>query len=414
MSLPVALIATLDTKGPEVAYLRDRLSALGVPSIVIDTGILGEPVGITPDVSHADLAEFGGITLEQLQNAGTRGDAVALMRGFVVDYVDRLWREGRIAGGIAIGGVGVVMGAAALHRLPLGVPKIVIAPTASGHHEFAPYVGTKDVMVLHSVVDILGLHAIATTVFDNAAAAMAGMLEHGHALPAPDPAARYVGVTMLGNTTTAVGALAERLAEHGYEAVVFHSSGVGGRSMEELAEAGHFVGVIDYTTNEIVDHLTGGIHDAGPDRLRRVGRAGIPQVVVPACVDFSVFEADAIPERHRGRPLYEHNPQYTLMRTSEDEMAQVGEIFAARLNEAVADVEVIVPTEGLSIPNAPGGVFWNPDADRRFLDTVRRDLREDIPVRTVALHADDPALGRLVADAFHDLHLARETKEQTS
>ncbi|MEV8267809.1 Tm-1-like ATP-binding domain-containing protein [Microbacterium sp. NPDC076911] len=410
MNLPVALIATLDTKGPEVAYLRDRLADLDVPSVVIDTGILGEPVGITPDVSHSDLAQFGGITLEQLQHAGTRGDAVGLMRQFVIDYVSQLWAREEIAGGIAVGGVGVVMGAAALHTLPIGVPKIVIAPTASGRHEFGPYVGTTDVLVMHSVVDILGLNAIATTVFDNAAAAMAGMLQHGHVLPPPKSTSKCVGMTMLGNTTTAVGAAKDRLAELGYEGVVFHSSGVGGRSMEQLAEAGHLIGVIDYTTNEIVDHLTGGIHDAGPERLRRVGRAGVPQVVLPACVDFSVFASDAIPERHRDRPLYEHNPEYTLMRTSADEMAQVGAIFAERLNESTAPVRVIVPTEGLSIPSTPDGVFWDPDADARFLDSVRNDLRPDIEVETVPLHSNDPALGRLAADAFHALY----TKEQQS
>lgn len=404
MSRTVALIATLDTKGPEVAYLRDRLAVLGVSSVVIDTGILGEPVGIEPDVSHGDLARFGGMTLEQLQNAGTRGDAVSLMRGFVVEYVSRMWERGEIAGGIAVGGVGVVMGAAALHELPIGVPKIVIAPTASGRHEFGPYVGTTDVLVMHSVVDILGLNSIATTIFDNAAAAMAGMLNDGHALEPADASKKYVGVTMLGNTTKAVEAVKERLAQLGYEAVVFHSSGVGGRSMEDLAEHGHLIGVIDYTTNEIVDHLTGGIHDAGPDRLRRVGAAGLPQVVLPACVDFSVFAADAVPERHRGRPLYEHNPEYTLMRTSADEMAIVGDIFAERLNEATAGVHVIVPTLGLSIPNTPDGVFWDPDADARFLDSVRSGIRSDIALSTVPLHSNDPALGQVAADAFHALY----------
>lgn len=414
MSRPVALIATLDTKGPEVAYLRDRLGDLGVASVVIDTGIIGEPVGIEPDVSHDDLARFGGITLDRLQHAGTRGDAVALMRTFVVDYVAQMWARGEISGGIAVGGVGVVMGAAALQELPIGIPKIVIAPTASGRHEFAPYVGTKDVLVLHSVVDILGLNAVATTVFDNAAAAMVGMLAHGHPLPPPDAATNYVGVTMLGNTTHAVEALKERLRELGYEAVVFHSSGVGGRAMEELAETGYLIGVIDYTTNEIVDHLTGGIHDAGPERLRRVGRAGLPQIVVPACVDFSVFAADGVPERYRERPLYRHNPEYTLMRTSDEEMAVVGDIFAERLNDARAAVRVLVPTGGLSIPNTPDGVFWDPEADARFLKAVRDGIRSDIEVRTVPMHANDPELGRLAAEEFHALYTKEQSDDRSS
>ena len=187
-----------------------------------------------------------------------------------------------MVGGISVGGVGSVMGAAAIQELPVGVPKIVVAPTASGHHEFGPYVGTKDVMVVHSVVDILGLNPVSTTVFDNVAAAMVGMLAHGHPLTPPAPARQYVATTMLGNTTVA-GRGAARIGSpsSAIETVVFHSNGVGGPAMEELAAEGQFVGVIDYTTNEINDPLIGGIHDGGPDRLRRVGRLGLPQVLVP-------------------------------------------------------------------------------------------------------------------------------------
>ena len=162
-------------------------------------------------------------------------------------------------------------------------------------------VGTSDIMVVHSVVDILGLNPIATTIFDNVAAALKGLVEHGHELPRPEPGSRFVAVTMLGNTTKAVMALKERLAEAGYEAVIFHSNGVGGPAMEELAEAGQFVGVIDYTTNETYDPMTGGIHDGGPDRLKRIGLLGLPQVVVPGCIDFSVFHAGAIPPALQGQ-----------------------------------------------------------------------------------------------------------------
>jgi uncharacterized protein (UPF0261 family) len=288
-------------------------------------------------------------------------------------------------------------------QLPLGVPKVLVSPIASGKHYFDPLVGTSDIMVVHSVVDILGLNPIATTIFDNVAAALKGMVEHGHVLPPPKTGDRYVAVTMLGNTTKAVMALKTRLAEAGYEAVIFHSNGVGGSAMEALAEAGQFVGVIDFTTNEIFDPMHGGIHDAGPDRLKRVGLAGVPQVAVPGCVDFCVFHAGHIPPHLHGRPVYDHNPEYTLVRATHAEMIELGEIFAERLNLAKAPVAIAIPTQGLSIPNIPGGVFWNPEADAAFLETVRAEIREDIPVHVFERHVNSPEFGVEIANLFLDL-----------
>lgn len=372
---------------------------------VVDVGILGEPLGLTPDIDHAEVARFGGTTLESLQKAGSRGRAVEGMRDALCALILSMYREGRLDAIFGMGGAeGAVMGAAAMMQLPLGVPKVLLSPIASGKHYFDPLVGTSDIMVVHSVVDILGLNPIACTVFDNAAAALAGLVEHGRrGLPAVDPDGRYVAVTMLGNTTRAVMALKDRLAQHGYEAVVFHSNGVGGPAMEELAEAGQFLGVIDYTTNEVNDPMVGGIHDGGPDRLRRVGRAGLPQVVVPGCIDFSVFHAGAIPPPLQGRPVYDHNPEYTLVRTSPGEMVELGRIFSARLSEARAPVRVVVPTRGLSIPNVPDGPFWNPSADAAFLETLREGLPEEIPIETLDLHVNDPAFGEAVADRFAQL-----------
>ncbi|AYF97316.1 Tm-1-like ATP-binding domain-containing protein [Protaetiibacter intestinalis] len=396
----VVIVATLDTKGPETAYLRDRLNALGIETFVVDSGILGEPVGIVPDVSHEQLAERGGITLAQLQHSGTRGRAVDTMRDLVTDLVRELHEAGELIGGIALGGVGSVMGAAAVQVLPVGVPKIVVAPTASGHHEFGPYVGLKDVFVVHSVVDILGLNPVLTTVLDNVAAAMKGMLDAGHALGAPPAGRRYVASTMLGNTTRAVAAMKDRLAEAGYETVVFHSNGVGGPAMEELAEAGQFVGVVDYTTNEIYDPMVGGIHDGGPDRLAVAGRLGLPQVVLPGCNDFSVWSPATIPEDMRDRPAYDHNPEYTLVRATHEEKRALGRVFAERLNQATGPVLVLFPTRGLSIPATPDGVFWDPEGDALYLAAIREHLRPDIPVETVELHINDPELGRLAAERF--------------
>jgi uncharacterized protein (UPF0261 family) len=232
---------------------------------------------------------------------------------------------------------------------------------------------------------------------------MAGMLEHGHPMR-PNDDRRRVAITMLGNTTRAVMLIRDALARHDLDSVIFHSNGVGGPAMEELAEQGLFVGAIDFTTDELTDELVGGFHDAGPERLRRIGRLGLPQVVVPGCIDFSVHgRPEEVPAHLRGRPLYTHNPEFTLVRTLGDEMATIGHRFAERLNEATGPVAVMVPTEGLSIPSVPGGVFRDQAADARFLEALRADLREDIPVTTFPHHINDEPFALAVADRFVQL-----------
>jgi len=404
----VVIIGTLDTKGPEIKYLRDRLLALGLRTTVIDSGILGEPLDIVPDIDHATAATYAGTTIEALRDAGSRGRAVAGMREALKNLTLQLYRDGRLDAIVSMGGAeGAVMGAAAMMVLPVGLPKVLVSPIASGYHFFEPLVGTSDMMVVHSVVDILGLNPIACTIFDNVAAALKGMIDHGHALPEPQEGQKFVAMTMLGNTTTAVMAAKEFLAGFGYEAVIFHSNGVGGPAMEELAEANQFVGVIDFTTNEIYDPLVGGIHDGGPERLQRIGLLGIPQVAVPGCIDFSVWNAGTVPAGLSDRPVYDHNPEYTLVRASHEEMIQLGHIFAERLNMATAEVVIAVPTEGLSIPNVLGGPFWNPDADAAFLATLKEDIRAGIPVIPYQRHVNDPEFGREVAQLFIEMMAKR-------
>jgi uncharacterized protein (UPF0261 family) len=401
MSKNVVVIGTLDTKGPEIAYLSKRIRALGLSTTVVDSGILGEPLDIVPDISRAEAATYAGTTIEALQNAGSRGKAVDGMRAALKVLTLELYKAGTLQAITCMGGAeGAVMGAAAMMQLPVGVPKVLVSPIASGKHYFDPLVGTSDIMVLHSIVDILGLNPIATTVFDNVAAALYGLVEHGHELGKPSAEDKYVAVTMLGNTTRAVMALKDRLAESGYEAVIFHSNGVGGPAMEELAEAGQFVGVIDFTTNETYDPMTGGIHDGGPERLKRVGLLGLPQIVVPGCIDFSVFHAGSIPEELQGRPVYDHNPEYTLVRASHEEMVALGHLFAERLNLAQGPLVITVPTQGLSIPNVPDGPFWDPPADAAFLTTLKAEIKPATPVRTYERHVNDPQFGLEVADLF--------------
>ncbi len=408
MSKSVLIIATLDTKGPEAAYIRDGLNRLGIKTTVIDTGILGEPLGIVPDISHEDLAIFGGITLQELQNSGTRGRAVERMRTFVIEKVKELFSKGEVLGAIGIGGAeGSVMGAGALMTLPIGVPKLVLSPIASGRHEFGPLVGTSDMLVMHTVIDIFGLNHISKTIYDNAIAAMAGLVNHGHELSKPPAGSKYVAVTMLGNTTTAVMALQKELEQAGFEVVTFHANGVGGPAMEELAEAGQFVGIIDFTPSEIVGTLVGGIHYGGPRRMKRAGVLGIPQILVPACVDFSVHHTTSIPDEFKDRPIYDHNPEFALARCTKEEMGKLGAYFAECANTSMGPTEIVIPGEGYSIPNVPGGVFWDRDADAAFESELMKNIKPEISIEKLPLHANSKEFGIAVAQRFLSLISAR-------
>ena len=400
----ILLIGTLDTKGVEIGYTRDRLRALGARPVVLDSGILGEPIAIAADIPREVVARAAGSTIEALRAAGTRGAAVERMKEGVRHVALDLLAQGRLDGVLCLGGAeGAVMGATAMKALPVGVPKVVVTPIASGRRPFGQLVGERDVLVMHSVVDILGLNPISCVVYDNAAAAVYGMARHGSRFR-PDPDGKYVAMTMLGNTTPGVMRVRDRLAERGFDSVIFHSNGVGGPAMEQFAEQGTFVGVIDYTTDELSDSLVGGFHAAPPDRLERVGAIGLPQVVVPGCIDFTVHgPRDAVPERLRGRPAYYHNPEFTLVRLLKDEQIEIGHRLARKLNAATGPVVVVVPTQGLSIPNVPGGAFWDPDADAAFRDALCGDLRTDIPLVTVDAHINAPAFADTVAGQFLQL-----------
>jgi uncharacterized protein (UPF0261 family) len=396
----IALVGTLDTKGAEIAYVRDRLLELGTRPVVVDSGILGDP-GCTADVTREEVAKAGGHELDEVRSAGSRGAAVELMLEGVRATCLRLYADGRIRGVLCLGGAeGALLGAAAMHALPVGVPKLIVSPSASGRRSFAPFVGEADVTVMHSVIDILGLNEIARAIFDNAAAAIAGMVrDAGRA--ATDLGERCVGITMLGQTTPGVMRVRELLLGAGREPVIFHANGVGGPAMEHLIEAGALGGVIDYTLSELANSLLDGIHATGPDRLRVAGRRGLPQVVVPGCVDFfNQGPRDELPERYRTRKTYFHNPVATLVRLSSEEGIELGHMVAERLNEAKGPVRVVVPTAGFSLADAEGGDLWDPDADRAFIDSLRDALRPDIPFEAVDAHVDDADFAELVANRY--------------
>jgi uncharacterized protein (UPF0261 family) len=405
----VALIGTLDTKGDEIAYVRDRLASLDVSAVVIDSGILGQPT-VPADVTRQEVARAAGHALADVQTAGSRGAAVALMREGVREVVVRLFADGRVHGVLCLGGAeGGLLGAPAMQALPVGVPKLLVSPCASGRRRFGDFVGESDVCVMHSVVDILGLNGISRPIFDNAAAAMAGMVnDAGSALGTLGE--HCVGITMLGQTTPGVMRLREALTRAGHEPVIFHANGVGGPAMEHLCEQGALQGVVDYTLSELANSLMDGIHATGPERLRVAGRLGLPQVVVPGCVDFfNQGPMDSVPARYASRKRYFHNPVATLVRLDRDEEARLGALIAERLNESVGPVHVVAPTRGFSLADAEGGDLWDPVADGAFLDALSGALRPGIPFEAVDAHVDDHEFADLVAERY--LSLVSETAD---
>ena len=408
----IALIGTLDTKGAEIAYARERIEALGAVATVIDTGVLGEP-GCPADVSRERVAAAAGYELDAVRDAGSRGAAVKLMQAGVREVVREMYEAGRIQAALCLGGAeGALIGAAAMQELPVGVPKLIVSPSASGPRAFAPFVGRRDVTVMHSVVDILGLNPIARAVFDNAVAGVVGMARDAGS-PASDLGSRSVGVTMLGQTTPGAMAAYEVLDRAGWAPVIFHANGVGGPAMEDLIDASGLAGVIELSISELASSMFDGVHATGPRRLTVAGAAGLPQVVTPGCADFFNWgPLDTVPERWRDRRLYEHNPVATLVRLERTEMAELGRLVARRLNGSKGPVAILVPTGGYSLIDVAGGPLWDPEADAALVEGLRAELRDDIPVELVDLPVNDPEFGRAVANRF--IELAAEGDEATA
>lgn len=405
--MPTAVvIGTLDTKGREYAFVKERLHGEGIDVVVIDVGVLGTTSDITPDVTAEEVCEAGGARLEDLrfnrEGTDTRAVAIETMTRGAACLLQRLADEGRCDGVLGLGGSGgssLISGA--MRTLPLGVPKILVSTMASG--DVSAYVGSSDLCIMHSVTDIAGLNRISKPILANAAGALAGMLksqEHSVLAPPEKPA---VGVTMLGVTTPGVLRVIERLEAAGFEAIVFHAVGSGGRALESLVEQGVITGVVDYTVKELTDETFGGIFRAGPNRLRTAGRKGFPQVVVPGAVEVLNFGALAtVPQEFRdgSRPLLQHNAEVTAVRINSEELIHVAGLLAERLNQATGPACVVVPAKGFDSYAMEGGPFEDPTADECFIVELESRLRPYIEVFTAATHVNDPIFADLVADAF--------------
>jgi len=410
----VLVIGTMDTKGPESAYLAERIRDAGCDALLLDSGILGDPEGVSPDITRQEVAVASGHTIEQLRNAGSRGKAVEEMLKGVRKITRELYDEGKIHGVISLGGAeGGVLAAAAMKVLPIGIPKIIVSPIASGRRPFGPFIGTKDIFVMHSVVDILGLNTVARAVFQTASACVAGgaiAFEKSQKAGKKPETKKQIAATMLGNSTRPLMWIKKNIEPLGCDLVIFHANGVGGPAMEELIEQGVIHGVIDYTLSEIIGEIGGGFHMGGPARMDAAGKAGLPQLIVPGSIDFLVFgRKETIPENIRNRPTHYHNPEFTLVRCSREEQLQAARFVAGKLNASKGKVVVIVPTQGLSIPNfskdGKSGEFWDPETDRLFREELKKNLSNEIQYQEVDAHVNDESFAKVVYEAAVKLFL---------
>ena len=395
----VVLIGTLDTKGTEYGWLRTRLRELGCETVLVDAGI-GQPQ-IEADVPAERVAEAAGASRETLREAGDRGAAVTAMGEGAAVVVAELAAAGRVDAVFAVGGSGgSSIAARAVRDLPIGLPKLIVSTMASG--DVSPYVGAKDVTITYSVVDVAGINRVSRLILGNAAAAAAGMAKaHAETQTSQAKERPLIGASMFGVTTPAVNVARERLEELGYEVLVFHATGAGGRALEGLADSGLLAGVLDMTTTELADDLVGGVLSAGPERLTAAGRHGVPQVVAPGALDMVNFgPRGTVPERFGGRNLYVHNPTVTLMRTTPQEMAELGRRVAAKLAAATGPTALFVPLSGVSALDAHGMPFHDPEADEACFEAL-----QGVAVDTVRLdmNINDPAFGRAMADRLHEL-----------
>jgi uncharacterized protein (UPF0261 family) len=399
----IAVLGTLDTKGLEHAFVAAAIRGRGHNVLLIDVGT-GGPPQVKPDIARETVARAAALDLAAIAARGDRGKAVAAMAAAATRLVTQLVRERRIDGIISLGGGGgTAIATAAMRALPIGFPKLMVSTLAGGNT--AQYVGTKDIVMMPAVVDVAGLNRISRTIFARAAGAICGMVEAAVSLAdlAPDPAADrpIVVASMFGNTTAAVGAAKEVLERAGYEVLVFHATGTGGRAMEALIESGMVAGVLDITTTEWADELVGGVLSAGPDRLDAAAQAGVPAIVVPGCLDMVNFgEPASVPPQFQGRNFYQHNPQVTLMRTTPEECRELGRILALKLNAYTAPVTVLVPLRGISAISKPGGPFCDPTADEALFDSLASCLRPEIELRRLDASINDRPFAEACAAAL--------------
>lgn len=405
----IAVIATLDTKGPEAGYVKQCIQGLGYDVVLMDTGILGsqKPEGLAPDIDADRICAAGGEDrrrlVERKAQRDSRDRGIRAMCQGSARILRELYEQGRIRGVLGLGGAqGTEICTYAMRALPLGVPKVMVSTVASGITPFGIYTGTRDLCMMHSVVDIMGLNSLTRRILANAAGAVCGMagmeaaVERGSDL--------RVGLTLYGQTTPQGMMIKPRLEAQGCEVFSFHSNGTGGKAMEEMAFEGFLDALFDLTIHELTDELFGGIHPSDGSRLLDGGRAGLPRLVVPGAADIiTLREPETVPQEYRGQPSVPHNPHITLVRISPEQSVRLAKVMAQRLNQAQGPVAVAVPWGGLSFYNREGLHFRDLEADRALVDTLRAELRPDIAIHEFSEHINDPALTQKLVDLFQEL-----------
>jgi uncharacterized protein (UPF0261 family) len=400
MTKTVVIAGALDTKGADFAYLKELIEREGVKTLVVDFGVMGEPA-FPPDITRAEVAQAGGGDIAYLATGEHKDEAMRIMAEGLAVVVRRLYDEGKLDGIISMGGSGgTSIATTAMRALPIGVPKVMVSTVGGG--DVSAYAGTKDITFMPSIVDVAGLNRISRVIYANAAGAIAGMVKMER--PSTAEAKPIIVASMFGNTTPAVNHAKSILEAAGYEVLVFHATGTGGRVMESLITDGYAVGSLDITTTELADEVCGGVLSAGPERCLAAARAGIPAVLVPGCVDMANFWGmDTVPEKYRNRKLYQWNPNVTLLRTNVEENIKIGEMIARAANESKGPVAVLIPLKGVSMLDSPGGAFWDPEADRACFDAIKRNLRPDIPYIELDYNINDPEFSGKVAETLLEM-----------
>lgn len=396
MNKRILLIGSLDTKSEEFGYVQRLIRDRGDSTIIIDTGIMGDPV-LKPDIHASEVAVAGGGTIHELREKKDRARAVDVMLKGVQILVPQLYHKKLFDGVLSLGGgTGTNIATAAMRELPLGVPKVMVSTLASS--DVSAFVRNKDILMLYSVVDIAGLNRISRQIFANAVGAICGMVEQSVDIITDKP---LVAATMFGVTTPCVTRFRDIMEKAGYEVVIFHATGSGGRAMETLISEGFFDGVADFTTTEITDEVVGGFISAGPERLDAACKANIPQLISCGALDMvNFFEYESVPDKFKSRQLYKHNPTVTLMRTTPAESEKIGRFIAEKLNRAKAPVTVLLPMKGVSEIDKIGLPFYDAEADIRLFDALKKYLESHIRIVEVDSHINDTHFAEKAAEEF--------------
>lgn len=397
MTKTVVIVGALDTKGKEFSFVKERIEKEGLKTIVVDFGVMGEP-DFPPDIPRSEVARQGGSDLSAFTSGQHKDEAMKVMAAGLKAVVSQLYSEGKLDGIIGMGGSGgTSVATTAMRALPVGVPKVMVSTVGGG--DVSAYAGTKDITFIPSIVDVAGLNNISQAIFTNAAGAITGMVK----MEKPESAAQklMVAASMFGNTTKCVDRARGVMESAGYEVLVFHATGTGGKTMEGLISDGYFEALLDITTTELADEVCGGVFSAGPERGMAAPRKGIPTILVPGCVDMANFGGiDTVPEKYRGRNLYEWNPNVTLLRTNIQENRKMGEMLAAAANAATGPIVVLLPLRGVSMLDSEGEKFWDPEADRACYDAIRENLKPGIEVIESDANINDPEFADLCANTL--------------